>query len=112
VTSDALNFEWKETLTRGLIAQANVATLDRKTREGALEEALATAEEAVRRSPQNVHWPGLLAEAHVGLALLATDAHAAAGEWNKARDILEVLAKSGRLPAPRLALLDRARARR
>jgi len=117
VTSDPLNLDWKETFVRGLIAQARVARVasDTKTAQAALDEALATAEEAVHRSPQNVHWPGTLAEAHAGLAELATAAgnsHLAIGEWKKARDILEPLAKAGRLPAPRISLLDRARAQR
>jgi serine/threonine protein kinase len=115
VTADPLNLEWKETVTRGLIASARLATSDAKQRRTALDEALATAEEAVHRTPQNVHWPGYLAEVHVGLAELATaanDARLASGEWKKARDILEPLAKAGRLPAARMPLLERARAQR
>jgi hypothetical protein len=54
-------------------------------------------------------WPGYLAEAHAGLADLGQGANA---EWKKVRDLLEPLAKANRLPAPRAALLDRARAQR
>jgi hypothetical protein len=114
---DPANIDWKETLTQGLIAKAAAAKSanDAKSRGAALDEALATAEEAARRAPQNAHWPGFLAEIHVGLAELATaagDKRLASGEWKKARDILEPLAAAGRLPAPRIPLLDRARAQR
>jgi hypothetical protein len=40
------------------------------------------------------------------------DAKAAREAWKKVRDALEPLAKDHRLPAPRLPLLDRARASR
>ena len=67
------------------------------------------------RARDNVHWPGYLAEAHVGLAELAIasgDTKGAAAAWKRVRDLLDPLATAGRLPAPRRPLLDRARAQR
>jgi hypothetical protein len=80
-----------------------------------LAEALGIAADAAARSPQNAHWPGYVAEIHVGLAEVAAatgDARTAATEWKLALEILEPLAKVSRLPAPRKALLDRARTRK
>jgi hypothetical protein len=73
-------------------------------------EALAVAEDATARAPQNAHWPGHLAEIHIGLAEAAPSAKVAKEEWKIARLILETLDKEGRLPMPRRRLLERARA--
>jgi len=88
VTADPINNEWKETLTQGLLAQHAYA------------DALRVAEDAAARAPQNAHWAGYLAEIYAGL-----------GDWKRAREILDVLDKDGRLPWPRRSLLDRARSR-
>ena len=112
VDGDAVNVEWKETLTQGLIASAEIArvTSDRVARAAALEEARVLADASVARAPQNAHWPGYVAEIHAGLAESATDPKIAAAEWKLARDTLEPLAQAKRLPATRKALLERARA--
>jgi tetratricopeptide (TPR) repeat protein len=117
VVGDMINNEWKETLTQGLLAQAELARArgDTKTRGAALAEALGVAEGAATTSPQNAHWPGYVAEIHAGLAEVAAatgDAKTATAEWKRVLEILEPLAKAGRLPAPRKPLVDRARARR
>jgi serine/threonine protein kinase len=117
VVGDMINNEWKETLTQGLLAQAELARArgDAKTRGAALTEALGVADDAASRSPQNAHWPGYVAEIHLGLAEVAAavgDANTATAEWKRVIEILEPLATAGRLPAPRKRLLDRARARR
>ncbi len=117
VAGDTINNEWKETLTQGLLAEAELARArgDAKARATALTEALGVAEDAAGRSPQNAHWPGYVAEAHAGLAEVAAatgDAKAASAAWKKVVETLEPLATAGRLPAPRKPLLDRARARR
>jgi tetratricopeptide (TPR) repeat protein len=114
VSGDAVNSEWKETLTQGLLAQAELARIagDAATRLIALTEARTLAHAAAERAPQNVQWPGYVAEVHVGLAELATDPKAAAAEWKTVLDTLEPLAKVDHLPAGRKTLLDRARARR
>ncbi len=111
VQGDPINLEWRETLVQGLIARGRLPG-PVATREAALQEARTIAGEAVVRAAQNVQWPGYLAEVHTGLAELATDSHIAADEWKQVRDLLEPLAKAGRLPAPRRPLLDRARAGR
>jgi len=111
VQGDPINLEWRETLVQGLIARGRLPG-SFATRAVALKEARSIAEEAVLRAAQNVQWPGYLAEVHTGLAELATDPHLAADEWKQVRDLLEPLAKAGRLPAPRLPMLDRARAGR
>jgi len=92
IANDPNAIEWKETLARGLLAQGLIG--DSAARKASFEEARATAEDAVARSPANVIWPGYLAEAFIGL-----------GETAKAHALLEPLAKTGRLPATRLALL-------
>ena len=92
IANDPNAFEWKETLTQGLLAQGLIG--DPAARKASFEEARATAEEAVARSPANVLWPGYLAEAYVGL-----------GQTAKAHAVLEPLAKAGRLPATRMTLL-------
>ncbi len=109
VQGDPINLEWRETLTQGLIALGR-APGDHAARLAALDEAVATADDAMRRAAQNVQWPGYLADAHGGLAELATERAVAAAEWKKVRELLEPLALAGRLPAPRIPLLDRARA--
>jgi tetratricopeptide (TPR) repeat protein len=111
VAGDPINNEWKETLTQGLLAQA-IASHDVATRRTALAEALTVAEDAASRAAHNAHWPGYLAEIHVGLAETAPDGRTANEEWKRAREILEALEKDGRLPMPRKALLDRARSHR
>jgi tetratricopeptide (TPR) repeat protein len=112
VDGDTVNVEWKETLTQGLIAKAELlrVTSDRDARAAALEQARVLADASVARAPQNAHWPGYVAEIHAGLAETAKDAKTAAAEWKLARDTLEPLAQAKRLPAPRKALLERARA--
>jgi tetratricopeptide (TPR) repeat protein len=117
VAGDTINNEWKETLTQGLLAQAELARVrgDAKLRDAALTEALGVAEDVAGKSPQNVHWPGYLGEIHAGLADVAAatgDVKTANAEWKRVVDVLEPLAKAGRLPAPRKALLDRARRRK
>jgi tetratricopeptide (TPR) repeat protein len=117
VAGDMINNEWKETLTQGLLAQSDLARVrgDTKLRGTLLAEAAAIAEAAASKSPQNAHWPGYVAESHVGLAEVAAasgDGRTAAAEWKRVVDTLEPLAKANRLPAPRKPLLDRARARR
>ncbi len=56
VSGDAVNSEWKETLTQGLLAQAELARAanDRATRLLALTEARTLAHAAAERAPQNV----------------------------------------------------------
>ncbi|HEY1811345.1 MAG TPA: tetratricopeptide repeat protein [Kofleriaceae bacterium] len=92
IANDPDAIEWKETLTQGLLAEGLIG--DAAARKAAFDEARETAQQAVARSPQNVVWPGYLAEAYIGL-----------GEPAKAHALLEPLAKAGRLPAKRLALL-------
>jgi tetratricopeptide (TPR) repeat protein len=112
VDGDPINFDWKETLTQGLTAQAAVAHAagDRKAERAALTEALAVAEPAAEHAGQNAHWPGFLAEIHAGLADAATDPAVAAAEWKRARAVLAPVAAAGRLPASRKALLARVMA--
>jgi serine/threonine protein kinase/tetratricopeptide (TPR) repeat protein len=117
IATDPLNREDKETLVRGLLAEADAARAanDATTRGRALAEALSVAHDVIDHGAHNVHWPGLLAEVQAALAELATARgdHAAAGvAWKAARDALEPLAAAGRLSAQRKALLDRARAAR
>ncbi|MDX2094158.1 MAG: serine/threonine-protein kinase [Kofleriaceae bacterium] len=114
VTGDPINFDWKETLTQGLLALAEVkrATGAREELRAALEEAKTLAVAAAAHAPQNAHWPGYVAEIRVGLAEIAPDAKTAAAEWKAARDALEPLAAANRLPAPWKKLLERARAAR
>ncbi|MBA3455070.1 MAG: serine/threonine protein kinase [Deltaproteobacteria bacterium] len=114
VSGDPINGEWKETLISGLLARADLsrATNETSTIVGALEEARTFAKAAADRAPTNAHWPGYVAEIHVRLAEIATDPKVAAAEWKAARDVLEPLAKTGRLPATRKNLLERARAGR
>ncbi len=113
VDGDSINNEWKETLTQGLIAQAVAArTVD--VRAAALREALGVASQATQRAAQNAHWPGYLAEIHIGLAEVAAaagDGKTAKAEWRLAREILEALDRDGRLAAPRRPLLERSRQR-
>jgi tetratricopeptide (TPR) repeat protein len=117
VAGDTINNEWKETLTQGLLAQAEAARVrgDHKGRGAVLTEALTVTEDAAAKSPQNAHWPGYVAEVHLGLAEVAAatgDGKTAAAAWKRVLEILEPLAKASRLPAPRKPLLDRARARK
>jgi serine/threonine protein kinase len=111
VAADSINNEWKETLTAGLIGQAMIAG-DPASRTAAYAEALKVADAAAARAQQNAHWPGHLAEIHIGLAESAPTANIARDEWKLARDILEALDREGRLPMPRRTLLDRARSHR
>lgn len=117
VAGDTINNEWKETLTQGLLAQAELARVrgDLRTHGTLLREALAVAEDAAAKSPQNAHWPGYLAEIHAGLAEVAAatgDRKTATAEWKRVLELLEPLDKASRLPAPRKPLLERARTRR
>ncbi|MGN6103897.1 MAG: protein kinase domain-containing protein [Kofleriaceae bacterium] len=114
VGADALSNEWKRTLVQGLVSRAELARVrgDLATRRAALDEALAVATEAAGRAPQNVHWAGWAAEVQAARAELAGatgDPAGAAAARRAIRDALEPLAKAGRLPAPRKALLERAR---
>ncbi len=114
VSGDPINGEWKETLISGLLAFADLsrAATDIKATAVALTEAGTFAKAAADRAPTNAHWPGYVAEIHVLLAEVATDPKLRAAEWKAARDVLEPLAKTGRLPATRKNLLERARAGR
>jgi serine/threonine protein kinase len=114
VDNDPINNEWKDTLVQGLLAQAAAAT-DPKARAAALDEARDVASAAHQHAPANVHLAARLAEVEAALADVATargDARAASAAWATVRDVLEPLAREGRLPAPRQSLLDRARVRR
>jgi len=112
VAADPINHEWKETVTQGLLATADVAKLtgDLAARRAALTEALELATRTTADAPHNAQWPVFLAEIHGGLAEL--DPRTAAAEWKAVRDLLEPLAAAGRLYAMRKPLLDRARAGR
>jgi serine/threonine protein kinase/tetratricopeptide (TPR) repeat protein len=117
VAVDQINNEWKETLTQGLLAQAALAKArgDEKTRGTALDEALGIAQGALERAPQNAHWPGYVAEIQAGLAEHAAatgNAKDARDAWRRVRAILEPLARTGKLPAPRRPLLERALAQK
>jgi serine/threonine protein kinase len=114
VDNDPINNEWKDTLVQGLLAQAAGAT-DPKARAAALDEARDVASAAHQHAPANVHLAARLAEVEAALADVAIargDARAASAAWATVRDVLEPLAREGRLPAPRQTLLDRARVRR
>ncbi len=115
VAADAVSNEWKETLTQGLLAHAECAKVasDPKGRRASLDEAITVALAGSQRAPQNPQWQGFLAEIQAGYAELAAqagDRAAMAASWKAVRDLLEPLAKDGRLPAVRKALLERARA--
>ncbi|MBA3392058.1 MAG: serine/threonine protein kinase [Deltaproteobacteria bacterium] len=114
VAADALSNEWKETLTQGLLARAEAAraTNAPAVRKETLEAALAVATAGSQRAPQNPQWPGFLAEIHIGFAELAGDRGTRLASYKVVRDLLEPLASTGRLPAVRKNLLDRARAAR
>ncbi|HEU4611657.1 MAG TPA: serine/threonine-protein kinase, partial [Kofleriaceae bacterium] len=116
VAGDMVNLEWKETLTQGLLAQAELARTrgDMPQRGAALTEALAIAEDAAAKAPQNAQWPGYVAEIHAGIAEVAAaggDHKTAAAEWKRVAEILGAMDAAGRLPAPRKPLLARARAK-
>jgi tetratricopeptide (TPR) repeat protein len=106
--ADRLNTDWQTTLIEGLLASAEAARVagDDKARRTALVEALAVAEPAAKKSPQNAHLPGYVAEAHAAMAELG--GAGARDEWMKAREAIEGLAAAGRLPATRKALLAKA----
>jgi tetratricopeptide (TPR) repeat protein len=111
VDADPINNGWKETLVQALLARAALQTAADRLATLALAEEVAT--EAAHRAPKNARWPGWLAEVHVALADAAAakgDARTAAAEYKAARELLEPLAKDGRLPAQRAPLLARARA--
>ncbi len=109
VTADPINHEWRETVTQGLLATAEVAKLaaDPAARKAALTEALEIATQTAAAAPHNAQWPVFLAEIHGGLA--EVDPRNAAAEWKAVRDLLEPLAEAGRLYAMRKPLLERAR---
>jgi tetratricopeptide (TPR) repeat protein len=112
VENDPINNEWKETLVHGLLALASFG--DSSAHEWLLE-AERVVEPAHVRAPHSVPIAALLGEVEVELAAYSTahgDAKAAAAAWQAASDVLEPLAKSGRLPAPKQPVLARARARR
>ncbi|MEO8703568.1 MAG: protein kinase [Kofleriaceae bacterium] len=106
---DPINNEWKETVTQGLLALADVAGLanNRERRRKTLDEALKLASAAAVAAPQNAHWPVFLAEIHTGFAEL--DPGNAASERRAVRDLLEPLSQAKRLSATKKYLLDRAR---
>jgi serine/threonine protein kinase/lipopolysaccharide biosynthesis regulator YciM len=115
VKSDPINNEFRETFTLALLAQADAARINRdgKTREDALAEALTVARSGADAARDNVRWAGYLADVQAGIAELAAsrgDPLAAALAWRAVRDLLEPLAKAGRLSVQRTALLARARA--
>jgi tetratricopeptide (TPR) repeat protein len=117
VTADPVNNDYRETLCLSLVAQADAARTahDATRRAAALGEALSQARTAFERSPHNVRWPGLIAEAQAGLADLAAargDSAGATAAWQAVRESLEPLAQASRLSVPRRPLLDRARAAR
>jgi tetratricopeptide (TPR) repeat protein len=117
VSADPINNDFKETLTQGLLSGAGAAAAahDAAGRAAALGEALDQARSGAEHAPFNVHWAGLIAEIQTGLAELAAargDATAAAAARQAVRDVLEPLARAGRLSAQRKPLLDRARAGR
>ncbi len=110
VDSDPINDEWKDTLVRGLLARAAV-TSDRQGRATAAREATELADAALHRAPLNVQWAVLSAQSHLAKAD-GESGSAAVADRKIALDLLQPLAKAGRLPAQRLPLLDRARAAR
>ena len=110
VEGDPINDEWKDTLVRGLIARSAVEP-NRDARAMLAGEATKLAEVGLHRAPLNVQWGVLTAESHLALADCESGA-AAAADRKIAFDLLQPLAKAGRLPAQRLPLLDRARAGR
>ncbi|HEY4175402.1 MAG TPA: protein kinase [Kofleriaceae bacterium] len=111
VNNDAQNYEWKETVTQGLLARAELAraTSDRTTRLAALAEAQKNAEAAIAHAPLSVVWPGYLAEALSGIVEASPDIATANAAREKIIATLEPLEKDKRLPAQRKSLLDRAR---
>jgi len=111
-TADAVSNEWKETLTQGLLAHADCdrVAADPISRKRTLDEAITVALAGSQRAPLNPQWQGFLAEIHAGYAELATNGADRAVAWKAVRDLLEPLAKAGRLPAARNNLLQRARA--
>jgi tetratricopeptide (TPR) repeat protein len=112
VENDPINNEWKETLVHGLLA---LASFDVSSAHDRLLEAERVVEPAHERAPHSVQLAALLGEVEVGLAAYSAahgDAKTAAVAWEAASDVLEPLAKAGRLPAPNLPVLARARARR
>ncbi len=115
--ADPLSNEWKETITQGLLARAELERITgKKTAErDALVEARSIAEVAAQRAPQNWTWAGFLAEIHAGLADLNTaagDTVAASAAWKTCLGYLEPLALANHLPAARKALYTRAKAAR
>ena len=114
VTADAVSNEWKETLTQGLLAHADCDRVagNAKSRAASLDEAMTVALAGSQRAPQNPQWQGFLAEIHAGYAELAATPADRAASWKAVRDLLEPLQQTGRLPAVRKNLLERARASR
>ena len=107
VDADPINIAWKETLVNALLVRQQLerGTPARKT---TLTLAWELASEALDRAPTSARWPPMAAE--VELARAEIDPR---GDHGKAaRDLLEPLAKAGRLAAPQLPLLARARAAR
>nr|HEX4312462.1 protein kinase [Kofleriaceae bacterium] len=110
---DPLNIDWQTTLVVALVADADAARVggDRAARAAALDKALAVATAASRLASQNAHLPGYVADIEAQRAELAATPADARAAWQAARDALAPLAASGRLPAWRKPLLDRAAAR-
>ncbi|HEY1553713.1 MAG TPA: serine/threonine-protein kinase [Kofleriaceae bacterium] len=114
VENDPINNEWKETLVRGLLARAAVAQVaaDAATVDRSLAEAVRVVLPAHQLAPQNVQTACLLGEVEIERATTAKDPKAQASAWKAALEALQPLAADGRLPAPKLSLLARAKARR
>jgi tetratricopeptide (TPR) repeat protein len=109
--NDPSNFEWKQTVIDGLLAQAAVAavTKDRDGRASALADALVLANDAAHLATDNTTWPGYVAQVQVERAadaVHAGDAAGAAAARKAARDVLAPLAKDGRLSAQAVRLYD------
>ncbi len=115
--TDPVSNEWKETVTQGLLARAEVERVAGRLQpwRDALVEAKSVAESAAQKAPRNWLWPGFLGEIHAGLAELASargDRPAAILAWAQVVGYLAQLEQKGQLPAPRRALLARARTQR
>lgn len=112
--ADPIDNTYNETFASALLGSADLARArgDRRAGHAALTEALAVAQVALDRAAQNAMWPGFAAELHARLADVekaeGKNAQAAA-HWAAARDLLESLLASGRLPSYRKSLLQRVR---
>ena len=125
-----MNIEWQENLVSGLVglalAQRAVGAIDEpaaghatdaKLGESAiarLRAALSIAITAGAKSPQSAHWPGVIAEVEVELAVTLRRHDRASTEAKTLLDDaigrLEPLERSARIPSARRATLAQARA--